>query len=296
MIMDKLPVRKNTGRGISTPVWIIVLVVLLGAGILAGFLSVPKHRQPTGPLVEVTFLNGNLGGGVLITYPNHKQVLVNPGPPECADNLITYLGRRKTENLTIFLCDTALPIYGAVDSLVDTFSVSQVVIPEGTGGSYRWKSSLERIRERGIKIIEVSEGDSIIPTKNSAIQIIAPIGPQGEMDPVDKIVGRLVYGNVSFLLASVLESNDEAALVESNHLVPCNVVHLSTRSYRSASLEFLSQIRPEYCVISRIRSQRSPSAALLQRIDPLNTGAELLQATQKTSVIIRTDGNEINAR
>jgi|GEM_PF-2328239 len=284
--------RKNSGKA-SPLLWIVVLVVLFGTGAWIGFVSAPSHHQPTGPQVVVDFLKGNLGGGVLISYPNHKLVLIDPGPPSCADDLISHLGRIKAKDLTIVVSDTDNSAYGAMDSIVDTFSVSQVVYPDGANGDDRWKNSLARINERSIKTYGVSEGDSIVFTKNSAMQVLSPFSKRDDSDGIKRMIGRLVFGNISFLFASRLEPAEEAALVSAGHSLSSNVLHVCSTAYDSTSLEFLSQVRPEYCVISSGSERRRPSSSLLRRIDPLNTGAELLESTRKADVVIKTDGTEV---
>lgn len=285
---------KKTGRKVSPLLWIVLLVVLFCTGSWIGYLTSTKHRQPTGPQVVVTFLNGKLGGGILLSYPQQKLVLIDPGPPSCADDLISYLGRIMAKDLTIIVSDPQKPAYGAIDSLVDTFAVSQLVYPEGAKGDDGWKSSLARIHERSIKTYGVTDGDSIVFTINSAMQVLSPIRKQNDSDGINKMVGRLVFGNVSFLFASRLEPGEETALVGSRHPLSSNVLLVPSSTHNSTTLELLSQVRPEYCVVSNSIGRRKPSSALLRRVDPLNTGAELLQSSYKSSVIIKTDGTEVS--
>jgi beta-lactamase superfamily II metal-dependent hydrolase len=284
---------KKRGK-VSPLILIVVLVALFSAGAWIGFVSAPKRHKPTGPQMVVNFLNGNLGGGILISYPNHKLVLIDPGPQTCADDLISHLGHIKAENLTIVVTDTDKTAYGAMDSIVDTFSVSQVVYPEGAKGDNRWKTSLARINERSIQTYGVSEGDSIVFTKNSAMQVLSPIRKRADSDGIQKMVGRLVFGNISFMLASRLEPAEEASLVSAGHSLSSNILHVCSSAYDSTSLELLSQVRPEYCVVSSGNGSRRPSSSLLRRIDPLNTGADLLQSTRKSDAIIKTDGAEVS--
>lgn len=282
----------KSGRRVSWIVWGIFFVLLFTAGAVIGFLLAPRKQTPTGPSFKVMFLHGKVGGGTLINYSGNKYLILNPGSSSDSDHLTSYLGKKNIKSLTVIITEDNPDLYGGLDALIDTFPVTQVIYPEKTKADAQWKSSLSRVRERGIRLYAVGNGDDILISKDTVLQILSPTIENSSTT----LVGRLVYKDTTFLLASRLTPKEENALVKYGQRISSDLFYCPSSYYRSASLELISSVRPKFCITSLPGNRRNLYSSISKRLNPENTGAELFTTTRNNGVTCFSDGNDISCR
>ena len=277
----------------------IILIVAVCALVYALYLRNTRGGlRPHGPVVTVSFLDADLGGGVLIRTPEGGFTIVDPGPAASADDLADYLDRLGASRLDVIVSNSSSERAGALAKLLERIPVRRIVHGEMPGGAPAWTSAVEDARRRRISELTLSSGDCLGLSRSAKIEAIAPskglLKGADSDSPENSLVTRLRVGGVRFLLLSDGGPLAEAALLKSGANLETDVLWAAQRGgHRGTSLELIASVRPHYCVVTAGGRLGRPSPALIRRISSENTGAALYRTDKDGPIDFMTDGREI---
>ena len=279
---------------------IILIVAVVAVAYAVHVRNARRGLRPRGPVVTVSFLDADLGGGVLIRTPEGGFTIVDPGPAAAADELADYLDRLGASKLDVVVSNPSPERAGALGKLLEKFLVRRIVHGEMAGSASAWTSDIEGARARGISELILSSGDCLGLSRSARIEAVSP--PKGLLknkdagSPENSLVTRLRVGRIRFLLLSDGNAPAEAALLKSGASLESDVLWAAQRGgSRGTCLELIASVRPHYCVVTAGRRLGRPSAALLRRISTENTGATLYRTDRDGTIDFMTDGREITA-
>jgi len=274
---------------------IALIILALGAGIYAGYITGSRDTLPKGPLIKIDFLSADFGNGALIHTPEGKFVLIDPGPRRTAGALIAYLDESKTKSLDVIITNPTANRGGSLDAIADRFKVGRLLHGEKVGTSSEWRRAFNRFAEHKIPHVTLSQKDTIRLSKSTRLDVLCP--PIGLMPGVDKdsdsnsLVIRISFKGKRFLFTSDVGEEAETYLAKSKMDLENDVLVIPRYGKSgAASLEFLSRVRPECCIVS---CKKHPNRTVLQRIHPKNTGAELHRTDKNGTINIISDGRSI---
>lgn len=250
----------------------------------------------------ITFFDVGQGDAVFIEVPNGNQILVDGGPN---DAVLAKLGRALPFwDKTIDLLILTHPHTDHLNGLLGVLRRYKVGMVLETGVLYatpqvkEWNTLL---KERGVRRIIAERGQKIDLGDGAAIYLLAPfekfLGKRVSKINNASLVGRLVYGKNSVLLAADIEKDIERRLLYSSpQLLDSDILKVPHHGSRTSSLEeFLSAVSPQIAVIQVGRNRYGhPSAEVLERLQ--EAGVEILRNDQEGDIKFASDGLRIWGR
>ena len=233
--------------------------------------------------LEVCFFDVGQGDAIFIETPDQKQILIDGGPDkiilEKLNKTIAFYDR--TIDLIILTHPDADHITGLIEVLkyYDVKYILTSGVEKDTAVYRKWR---ELIEEKNIPLILAQSGQKIFLDENIFLEIIWP--EQSLIESFSKpannasIVGKLVYGDIEFLLTGDIEKKVENYLVNQNLNLESDILKAPHHgSKTSSSYNFVEMINPQASVISvgRDNQYKHPNDEVLERL--------------KNSVIYRTD-------
>ena len=233
--------------------------------------------------LEVCFFDVGQGDSIFIETPNRKQILIDGGPDktilEKLNKAMPFYDR--TIDLFILTHPDADHITGLVSAL-EYYDVKYILTSGIQNETAVYKKWRDLIREKNIPLILAQSGQKIFLDQDIFLEIIWP--EQSLIESFSKptnnasVVGRLVYGDIEFLLTGDIEKKVEQHLISQNLNLESDIFKVPHHgSKTSSNYNFIKMINPQISVISVGEDNRykHPNDEVLDRL--------------KDSVIYRTD-------
>ena len=298
-IRDWFTGRVATVRLARTAAGNIGVAALLMIGIW--FLMGHVLGGPDGKL-HVYFFDVGQGDSALIVTPSGRQVLVDGGPE--AWSAVTALdsvlpaGDRSLDLVALTHID-ADQSRGLMEVLA-RYKVGAVLEgADNRGGEQyaRWRATLEREQ---IEVIPVRAAYRINLDPGVTLEVlnppIDPIGGSWQERNNNGLVLRLVYGQVSFLLAADIEGLAEAYLLGQGATLDSVVLKVGHHgSSTSTTAPFLRAVSPTVAVISTGESNRfgHPSQEVLARLEEVVGDGGLYRTDRDGTIEFISDGESL---
>lgn len=276
---------------------ILLAVVVLAAGIYTGYVNNVRKAKPLGPVLTFTVLSADYGNAIVITTPEGKHAVIDPGPIATQEPLIEYLRTTGINKPIIVLTSPSAARCGALQELLETTPVKRVLRGVQEDNSSAYKNAMETAAELKISQLTLSAGDAISLSRSTKLEVLNPparlIQGTGNDHDNNSLVIRITHGQKRFLVCSDIRTDAEAMLIENGMDLRSDVLVVPRFGrYGSTSLELLSMVRPECCIVPASANGR-PSRAILERLDPKNTGASLYQTDNDGNISVICDGRSI---
>lgn len=249
--------------------------------------------------LEVAFLDVGQGDSIFITAPNGKQMLVDGGKNESF--LTSLSSEMNSADRTIDVVVATHPDadhIGGFPEIFDRFNILNYVSSVSFSETSLFKELENKSKKEGSLNLKAKRGDVIILDKKRGIyfQILSPYdGIDAKDTNNSSIVGRLVYGDVVFLLTgdaskmieNVLAYSDEEIL-ESDVL---KVGHHGSKT--SSSLIFLEKVKPDFSIISagRNNSYGHPHEDVISALNDVNS--KILETSKEGNIVFQTNGIDL---
>jgi len=257
-------------------------------------------------MLHVYFFDVGQGDSVLIVTPRGRQVLVDGGPDR--DGAVEAVAAElafwdKSLDLVVLTHLDADHSRGLLEVL-NRYHVGGVL----TGADdvdaplrSQWDTALERA---GLDPVKVEYGYRIDLEPGSVPAVILEVlNPQRERlrpPPADlnnnAVVLRLIYGEVSFLLASDVEAEAETAMSQGEMTLDSNVLKAPHHGSKTSTTDlFLSRVDPEIVVISVGSSNPygHPNPGVLARLEETVGPANIYRTDLHGTIEIVSDGADI---
>ena len=260
---------------------------------------------PTG-MLHVYFFDVGQGDSVLIVTPRGRQVLVDGGPER--DGAVEAVGGElafwdKSLDLVVLTHLDADHSRGLFEVLT-RYRVGGVLIGSDDVDAplrSQWDAALER---GGLAPVEVEYRYRIdLEPGSSPGVILEVLNPQrGHLRPPpadlnnNAVVLRLIYGEVSFLLASDAEAEAEVAMYRGGMTLESDVLKVPHHGSKTSTTDsFLGRVKPEIVVISvgSGNSYGHPNPGVLARLRETVDPANIYRTDLHGSIEMVSDGVNI---
>lgn len=272
---------------------ILIIIVAAGAGVYYKFRTASEKPVPRGPLLKVSFLDSERGNAIVMKTPEGMSAIVDPGPERNADKLIAYAKAMGVTSPTVILTSPSSAHAGALPELMEAIPVARIIRGEFSENLNIWDEAIPRDKNNPIPEVILTQDGRIKLSKSTVLEVLSP--PKNLLKDVgdsydNSLVARVTYGNKRFLLTSDVGIHTEAFLIQSGMDLTSDIMVVPNHARKgSASLEFISSVRPECFVVMPTRD-RHPNRSVLDRIDPENTGASVYRTDRDGVIRIVTDG------
>jgi len=239
----KLSVRK-------IQVGFLVILMLLCGFVWYRVFCIPQN------ILTVAFLNVGQGDSIYIQAPNGNSALIDGGPPD--GKALSELGSVMSFfDRDIDVVIATHPDQDHIGGLPEIFSRYHVgaLFESGLTSENGVYSAMEKEAESdGTRKIIARGGEKIHLAQNVILEILYPnknFPPRAETNSTSVVV-KLTYGNESFLFTGDLPQEQENELVQKyGTALHVNVLKFGHHgSKTSTSPEFLSDVAPEYGIVS----------------------------------------------
>lgn len=269
----------------------VVLVSLIAIFVAGGvwFFCLRGHDAPgiEGPALSVRFLDEGLTGAVLVRTPEGRVAVIDPTSRRTAA-LADLLAGEQVREISVVACDPSYDSADAIAKLQGSLKVQRVVSVQQADGAERWKSMLLRARSKPVAQTLIAPGGSVKLSPTVSMDVLRCL-PETARDDGSCII-RIVYRGKSVFYVSQLHPQGEAGLIASGVDLQSSVLAVGKRAWRdNPSMELLSKVRPEVCVLCSSR----PSSSVIGRLRPENSGATLFRTAKDGIIEIVTDGRSV---
>lgn len=267
-------------------------VVFLWAQVLSG---------PDGKL-HVYFFDVGQGDSTLIVTPSGRQVLVDGGPEtDSATRSLTGPLSAVDRSLDMIVlthmdADHSLGLL----EVLEHYRVGSVLVGfEQPGSSLypRWRATLDRKR---MTELAVEAGYEILLDPGVTLEVVhppsEPIGVPRLDTNNNSVVLRLVYGEVSFLLAADIEADAEDYLARNRAELGSTVLKVAHHGSKTSTTEaFLAQADPAVAVVSVGAGNRfrHPSPEVVERLGEAVVPDGVFRTDQDGTIEFITNGETL---
>lgn len=316
--MAKKKKRKNrkNSSGVYTIVMFIIAIVLFFIirvnPSLFENIKLPDINKNENTFTEgeasVHFIDVGQGDSVLIRLPldnkeGYKNILIDSGEYGNGKKIINYL-----ENSGVYTLDAVFVTHphsdhmGCMAEIIRHFEVKSFYMPHFpenlTPITSSYESMLDALSEKGLKIKEVGSTDILTEVTSGVsgakLCVLAPykINKAEDLNNVSLIM-KLYFGNNTFLFtgdAEIEELNTIRGFIGS-----ADVLKVGHHGASNATDELLlAEVRPKYSVISvgKGNDYGHPHEKVLNML--YSIGSAVIRTDQTGSVVIKSNGNEIN--
>jgi len=256
--------------------------------------------NPNNLYLKVVFLNVGQGDSIYIETPDGHQMLIDGGPDARVLSQLSQVmpfGDRSIDVIVATHPDA--DHIGGLPQVLDTYEVSTFIENGVTSDTKVYQNLEQKIFKNKIKKIIALRGNSIMldKEKNIHFDILFPDRDVSSFDSNDaSIVGRLVYGNESFMLTGDATVYTENLIKwnESDSILKSQVLKLGHHgSHTSSSLPWLESVNPKVSIISAGKDNRygHPHKDILERLKDLKI--PYLATYEKGNIIFKTDGTNL---
>ena len=268
-IYQKILRERNVKACIVRTYKIILLIILL-----IGIYQFPKD-------LEIHFLDVGQGDSCFIITPNRKTILIDGGGSTSStfdvgkDTLIPYLLDKGYTNLDyVFISHFDQDHVGGILPVLEELHVGQVFISKQEEKSENYKTFLELVKKKKLKMQEVKAGDKIT-IEDVSFQILWPIEKQIEENQLNNnaMVMKLQYKSFSMLFTGDIEEVAEKKILDTykNHLdiLKSSVLKVAHHGSKSSSTdEFLEAVNSKVAIIGVGENNMfgHPSNVVLERL------------------------------
>lgn len=252
--------------------------------------------------LNVLYLDVGQGDAAIVRFPGDKTMVVDAGSrfrerDDGKSIVIPGLQRLGVDHVDwLVLSHPHNDHIGGALSLLQTFRVDTVWLPDTDYNSWTYQRILDVVDEDGISIVHPVGGTARRLTPESIAQFFWPdtaLTQEGNVNNLS-IVFRIQFGANSFLFPGDLEWNAETELIGYGNQLHSNVLKSGHHgSGTSSSPAFLDQVTADLAVISvgENNKYKHPSKTVLNRYR--DNGMTVYRTDQNEAVWLRSDGKKI---
>ena len=278
------------------------LITAVAVAMLAGALWHGLASRPDS-LLRVRIMDVGQGDAILVQAPSGTRTLIDggAGPGTGVDGLgraLPFWDRRLD---MVVLTHADLDHFGGLTEVVRRYEVELVVengLPSDGALFMAWRQELSK--SDAPELMTAVRGQRIDLGGGALLEVLAPPPEQiigsGSADNNNGVVLRLVYGQVSFLLAADIEAETEKELVASGVDLKSAVLKVAHHGSRTSTTpSFLRAVSPAAAVVSAGAENPfgHPHADVIERLDAMPSSDHTYVTSEHGDVEFTTDGRRL---
>ena len=251
----------------------------------------------SGTDLTVTFLDVGQGDSIFIKAPDGHQMLVDGGPDGSVLRELGQVMPFYDRSIDVVLATHADQDHiGGLVEVLKRFKVDLFIETNTTSTSAVYRELEDLIKEKNIKKEIITSPEILSLGSGAEFDILYPMQNTAGWDTNDaSIVGKLIYGDNSFLLTGDLPQKMEKTLVgKYGSFLKSDVLKVGHHGSKNSSSDvFIGTVSPTYSIISAGLNNRygHPNK---ETVDTLNQfGSQILETLGKGTIEFNSDGQNL---
>ncbi len=280
------------------PYFLIILIFVIAGGI---WYRVSSSEVTQNTYLKVAFLDIGQGDSIYIEAPNGKQMLIDGGPNDVVLSRLAQVMPFGDRSIDLVVATHADADHiGGLASVVEQYNVPRVILNGASSDTQTFKHLKDVIKKNNVEEIIARRGMHVLldPDRNIYFDILFPDRDVSKWKETNdgSIVGKLVYGNESFMLTGDATKYTENLIMqnESPETLHSQVLKLGHHGSKTSSSElWLEKVAPDTAIISAGLHNRygHPNKEVLDLLSKLRI--PYIATYDKGTIIFKTDGVSI---
>ncbi|VYT82718.1 MBL fold metallo-hydrolase [Clostridium tertium] len=274
----------------------IFLIILL---ILFNFIAIKKifnsNDDYTNPNeIKVHFIDVGQGDSILVQV-NNKTMLIDSGPKDEKEKLITYLNSLNLETIDYLIATHPHEDHiGNMAYIINKYKIDKFYAPKVSNNTSAFENMTESLSRKGLKInILKANTSSINLGENTTIEVFTPnLSTYENINNYSPII-KVSYKKVSFLFTGDAEDVLEKEVINESYNLKSDILKVGHHgSSTSTSKEFFDKIDPSIAIISvgKDNTYGHPTNETLNTL----SSVEVYRTDIKGTIVISSNGKSIS--
>ncbi len=275
---------------------IISLLIFAFIFLFYNLLFTPKKDLNTTNKMIVHYIDVGQGDSILIQV-NNKNLLIDAGPKDAKEDLLTYLDSIGLSKLDYIIATHPHEDHiGSMSYVINKYEVEKFYAPKVEHTTSTFEKMVESLITKDLKINIIKAGiDTIDLGEGTNVTVFSPIKEEySNLNDYSPII-KIEYGNNSFLFTGDAEAEVEKEVLSKNPNIKSDVLKLGHHgSSTSTSKTFLNAVNPSIGVISAGVDNKygHPTNKTLTLLNTNNI--KFYRTDLDGTIVLSSNGTEIN--
>lgn len=246
-------------------------------------------------IIKINYIDVGQGDSILVQV-NGKNLLIDAGPNDSTDKLMSYLSKQNIKKLDFVVATHPHEDHiGAMDSVIKKYDIGEFYAPKKMTTTKTFENMVNALKSKNIKINTATAGKNLDLGKNVRCEMIAPNNTNYENLNNYSVVIKITYGNSKFLFTGDAEKLSEKEILSKNYDISCDVLKLGHHgSSSSSSKDFLDKASPKIAIVScgKNNDYGHPHRETLTEMKKRNV--QVYRTDVDGSILLVSDGKKIS--
>jgi len=245
-------------------------------------------------IMRVHYIDVGQGDSILIQV-NGINMLIDAGPAENSDILISYLKKQKIRKLHYIVATHPHEDHiGGMSAVIRKFDVGKFYAPKIIAETRYFEDMAVSLKEKGLMISPARKGTFLPLGQKTECQMLSPCSESYDNLNNYSSVIRITYGSSSFLFTGDAEELAETEIISTGADINCDVLKAGHHgSSTSSSKQLLEAATPDTAVISagKRNDYGHPSKTVLSALEKID--AQVYRTDIDGTIVLECDGAKI---
>lgn len=273
----------------------LLIVVLSFTGCTSSKTADNSKNANAQNIMKVSYIDVGQGDSILVQV-NGKNLLIDAGPNESTDKLMSYLSKQNIKKLDFIVATHPHEDHvGAMDTVIKKYDIGEFYAPKKMATTKTFENMVNALKSKNIKINAATAGVSLDLGENVKCEMVAPNGTNYENLNNYSAVIKITYGNSKFLFMGDAEKLSEKEILNKNYDISSDVLKLGHHgSSSSSSKAFLDKVSPKIAIIScgKNNDYGHPHKETLEEMKKRNI--QVYRTDIDGSIVLVSDGKKIS--
>jgi Predicted hydrolase (metallo-beta-lactamase superfamily) len=273
----------------------LLIIVFSFIGCTSSNTTDSSKYTSTENTMKVSYIDVGQGDSILVQV-NGKTLLIDAGPNDSTDKLMSYLNKQNIKKLDFIVATHPHEDHiGAMDTVIKKYNIGEFYAPKKMTTTKTFENMITALKSKNIKINTAAAGVSLDLGKNVKCEMIAPNGKDYENLNNYSAVIKITYGNSKFLFMGDTEKLSEKEILNKNYDISCDVLKLGHHgSSSSSSKAFLDKTAPKIAIVScgKNNDYGHPHKETLEEMKKRNV--QVYRTDIDGSIVLISDGKKIS--
>lgn len=271
---------------------IIIISIFITSGCTSSISS--NTTEPYNGL-KVHYIDVGQGDSELIQV-NGKNLLIDAGPNESRDKLMSYLKKQNIKKFDYVIATHPDEDHiGGMGDVIKKYPIDKFYTPKKIVNTRTFKYMIQQLRNKNMKIDTPEPRIKLDLGKNTTAEMLAPNSMNYPDTNNYSVVLKITYGNTKFLFTGDAEKTSESEMIDKGYDLSADVLKVGHHgSSGSTSQQFLDKVDPKIAIISCGKNNKygHPHKKTINKLKKKNI--QIYRTDVDGTIILMSNGSKIS--